>query len=274
MTLIITCLADDAVVQVADRRLTLPDGTIFSEHANKTICVTCSDALIAISYTGLARLDGYDLPTDHWIVDTLAESHAATRRFPELMDILQERLNANFHGLKHLGNQRGLTVAIGGVGPPGVFSASLSNQEDSAGNWLPQVADTFRADYWFRNDKPMHKLDCMVHGADSTVGDALRDVIERIRVRFLHRSPKERIRVFVQVIRLAANDAKFGWRVGKDCLGVSVSPVDGFETTYHDLGAGPVQYLPHYVAPHAAFKDAWISTDPTQRPPWWPPRTP
>lgn len=86
MTLIITALADDAVVQVSDRRLTLADGSIFSEDATKAICIACSDARVSLAYTGLARIGM--TPTDHWLMELLTEGRAANKTFPELLEAL------------------------------------------------------------------------------------------------------------------------------------------------------------------------------------------
>lgn len=67
MTLIITALAKNKVVQASDRRLTRLDGSLFDDQANKVICVRCNNAMFSVAYTGIARIGGKR--TDEWIAD-------------------------------------------------------------------------------------------------------------------------------------------------------------------------------------------------------------
>ena len=75
MTLIITALSPDRVVQVPDRKLTYPDGRTYTEHANKAVIVWCEDAYFSVAYTGLAQVYDKDTKrrkrTDEWIVHSL-----------------------------------------------------------------------------------------------------------------------------------------------------------------------------------------------------------
>jgi hypothetical protein len=67
MTLIITTLAKNKVVQASDRRLTRLDGTLHNDRANKAICVECNNAVFSVAYTGIARIG--KKRTDEWIAD-------------------------------------------------------------------------------------------------------------------------------------------------------------------------------------------------------------
>lgn len=62
MTLILTCLTDEHIVQVADRRLTMPDGTLYDDDTNKAVFYC---GRVAVAYTGLAIMEGK--PTAEWI---------------------------------------------------------------------------------------------------------------------------------------------------------------------------------------------------------------
>jgi hypothetical protein len=63
------------IVQVSDRRLTLPGGKLYDDEANKAITVNCDDAYFSVAYTGLARLRDRDsrewMRTDKWAANTL-----------------------------------------------------------------------------------------------------------------------------------------------------------------------------------------------------------
>lgn len=62
MTLILTFLANEYIVQIADRRLTWPNGSLYDDDTNKAVFF-CSR--VAVAYTGLAQLEGK--PTAEWI---------------------------------------------------------------------------------------------------------------------------------------------------------------------------------------------------------------
>ena len=72
MTLILTCLIRDTVIQVSDRRLVYRNGTLADDFANK-VTVYCGH--FAFAYAGLAQL-GRPTPdgkphTDWWLMETL-----------------------------------------------------------------------------------------------------------------------------------------------------------------------------------------------------------
>lgn len=64
MTLVITCLTDEFVVQVSDRRVRLADGSGVEDRANKAVFF-CGHTTWA--YTGLAQLRG--MRTDEWMYE-------------------------------------------------------------------------------------------------------------------------------------------------------------------------------------------------------------
>ena len=66
MTLILSCLTRDYVVQVSDRRVVATDGSWREDRANKA-SFFCGHS--SFSYTGYARLEG--LPTDEWLTEQL-----------------------------------------------------------------------------------------------------------------------------------------------------------------------------------------------------------
>jgi len=76
MTLNITAVSKAYVLQVSDRRLTVvqPDDTITidTDYANKAVVVSCSDALLAITFTGLGRLGTQGI--DRWLVDVIEQN--------------------------------------------------------------------------------------------------------------------------------------------------------------------------------------------------------
>jgi hypothetical protein len=68
VTLILSLVTHDFVVQASDRRLTSPDGTLFEDEENKCIYYHLN---ASIAYTGLARLNGE--PTADWALIPLTK---------------------------------------------------------------------------------------------------------------------------------------------------------------------------------------------------------
>jgi hypothetical protein len=91
MTFIISVATRVAAFQAADTRLTDASvGTIFDDLSVKTAVVDCRDAKIAISYTGLASIDGIN--TGEWIVLKLTEFRAWEKFFLDALNFLRDEL--------------------------------------------------------------------------------------------------------------------------------------------------------------------------------------
>ncbi len=73
MTLLISCTTDDYAIQVSDRRLIYPDGSLADDHTNKAIIFKSH---LCFSYTGLAVLDNRN--TAIWFRDELANASGQT----------------------------------------------------------------------------------------------------------------------------------------------------------------------------------------------------
>lgn len=265
MTLIITALSENAVFQVSDRRLTRTNGSLYDDLAIKAICVSCVDASFCIAYTGLAQIGS--CRTDEWVTDYLASIKAGELGFTELLDSLQKHVASTFRGLRNLGRIRGITFVIAGFGRPGPFMGLLSNVEDGNGNWLRDIDDNFRARFYFRNDKPMRKLDLVINGREKAT-ETLDKAIQKIRQRYLGKSQEKVMAVLVQLIREAAGHPKGGYMIGRNCMGVMVNPTGCFSCQDYPENDSPQQYMPHIILRGASYKDIKIWTG-SGAPPWW-----
>jgi hypothetical protein len=265
MTLIITALSENIVVQVSDRRLTYPNGSCSDNWAIKAICVSCADACFSMAYTGLAEIRSQR--TDEWAVDYLASIKANELNFPELFKSFRKHVVSTFRKLCHLGTTRGITFVIAGFGRPGPFMALLSNIEDGRGNRLTNIDDNFQTRFYFRNDKPLRKLDIMINGAEGTI-EAFGTAIPRIRKRYLRKNPGEIATVFVQLVRKAAGHLKYGHLVGKNCMSTVVNPTGDFLCQDYPEKSSPQRYMPHLISHSGIYKDIRIWTG-EDTPPWW-----
>ncbi len=82
MTLVLTHMSDDLIVQVADRRLTVSGtGQLVDDDANKAIQYGPS---FAVAYTGLARIGRQK--TDEWAMEALRHAPDIGHAVNELRD--------------------------------------------------------------------------------------------------------------------------------------------------------------------------------------------
>jgi hypothetical protein len=125
MTLILSCLTPEYIIQVSDRKLTYPDGTVFDETANKAIVF---HNRASIAYTGIAMIGSQR--TDEWITDQIKHCTGVQDAITTLKKALDERI------VQLAAPNRWLTVCfdLWGTQDPGQpdrpWSVALSNQID------------------------------------------------------------------------------------------------------------------------------------------------
>lgn len=258
MTLIVTALADDAVVQVSDRRLSLGANPL-ARPENKAICVSCADANFTIAFTGLAKVGGES--TAEWVVNQLGAINATTLTFPEIAEKLRQTVTVTFEAIQPRGTPYGLTFVFAGFGPPGPFAATVSNVEDGK-TLFPTPRREFVSYLFLRNRKRMRKLDLIFNGREDALDDTIGKIIERVRRHFLRRSPDERARILVDLIRRAADHPTVGKYIGKDCTTVIVRPLENFVSCYHSVKGDPVEYAPNLVSGGMLFTRVSYSLPP------------
>jgi hypothetical protein len=147
MTLILSAFYNDFVIQVSDRRLTHPDGSLYDDESNKAILL---ENRIAIGYSGLAFINGQK--TDDWIAQTLINIQAKSQSqdIAYLMTELSLEATRVFEKIQ-LGKSI-KKLAIVGVGwmflqeDNGLASPiflSLSNAQTNRFEWLGEAEDKF-----------------------------------------------------------------------------------------------------------------------------------
>ena len=256
MTLIITALADDAVIQVSDRRLTAGTNPL-SRPENKAVCVSCADGNFTVAYTGLARV-GRE-PTAEWLVNQLGAMNGTTLTFPQIAAKLREVATTAFTQIH--GSSLGVTFVFAGFGPRGPFAATVSNLEDGK-SAFSAPAQEFVCGFFLRNEKRMRKLDLMFNGREDAIADTIGKIIPRVRRHFLRRSPDERAGILVDLVRRAADHPKLGTYIGKDCMSVIVQASGDFVSRYHPSSAEPVDCAPNLVSGGMLFSRVCYSVPP------------
>jgi hypothetical protein len=149
MTLILSCITEDAVYQVSDRQLTDPrTGFLFEDACNKAVFV---DGRVAFGYTGLGAMGNQ--PTDVWLAHTIAgagtDMAAKTERVRQRAHVEVRRLPLPGHLKRH---------AFQGVGwfrlrPEGWLSPGLiwihNTFDHQTGEFLSTALPEFRVASFF-----------------------------------------------------------------------------------------------------------------------------
>jgi hypothetical protein len=166
MTLILNALTPDYVVQVSDRRLTRPDGTIFEDDRNKAVLLlnhtvfgyTGTAALVPAPNSRLAahpvqyRPPGFPnfVYTDDWLTDVLAVASGSGQRLDQVLDAVRSQASAAIRR-SNLPNPRLQIMGIGATrfaAPPADVTSvswSIRNYDPASGNLLGGGGESFAA---------------------------------------------------------------------------------------------------------------------------------
>lgn len=287
MTLILTLVAANKIVQVSDRRLTL-NGKMHESNANKAICVSCSNAHFSIGYTGVAEIDGQR--TDYWIVDQIHSIFSLGHQdIAKVGQLLTKKLTDVFSSLSYAGRpvrleDKGLDLVLAGFGGPagGIhddpFLAHIANMTPNARGTF-DVDSRFTSAIWIGRDALQDgsgdEFGLFISGTRVafTVGDKYSNELDRcskqvrrqLRRIDLGREPNSRTTAdrLAWLVRQASRHPRYGKYIGRDCLSTVVHPGSGpFLTHYHPEKATTVEYSPHLVTPMLSTWDVRFDLDP------------
>lgn len=143
MTLILSQITQDYVIQVSDRRLTYDNGSIGDDEANKAV-LYCGQ--FAFSYTGLSCIDGRRR-TDAWLLDTLIEPSRG--RLDETLEVVRDAATSTIRSSRI--ERRYKRLAIVGVGWVSLDGSdnlsplyvSISNFQNDDGEWTDSIQENF-----------------------------------------------------------------------------------------------------------------------------------
>ncbi|WP_437631686.1 SEC-C domain-containing protein [Sorangium sp. So ce854] len=132
MTLILTLMSADYIVQVSDRRFSYNIGPP-DDEANKMVALICDNARALVGFSGLAQSGSYD--TRRWLLATLGECGPPDFTIEGIIERLTARAtdeyatNPNIRGLPP--TTRTLTMVLAGFHDTGSdnigFAATVSN---------------------------------------------------------------------------------------------------------------------------------------------------
>ncbi len=242
------------VVQVSDRRLTL-NGEPWDDHANKCIVLLCRDALLSLTYTGLAYIG--DVPTDQWIADILDRYNTPERDMGWSVGILRSAASRAFQeGMvppAEIENE--LTIMAAGwhwrAGRPQAYIWEVTKGSST------KVKPCFKSQYWRlrRFAKPGEALVIAAAGAVGALeGTTWNADVHRVKA---ERNPERIVEYLVNVVREASKHPVFGRLIGDNCMAVVLPKEKGGEiySEYLAQNGSPLGYTPRMVSPGSVIGD-------------------
>ena len=282
MTLILTLVSTNKIVQVSDRRLTL-DGEVCDSNANKLVCVGCDDAHFSIGYTGVAEIAGQR--TDYWLVDQIESIFSSGHR--DVLNVYKEladKATTAVRGLRYKGRpvhpkHKGLTLALAGFrqinGTTVPFLAYISNVDLDAPSPFDVQTSFFRKGWMYDPGPLAEKQMLYINGAEGafTARDKPADAILKrywetkrlLRKVDLGYRPEGRTTAdrMAWLVRQATKHPRYGPYIGPDCLSVVLHPDNpGMPTHYHPEKATTIEYGPHLVTPMLSTWDVEFDLEP------------
>ena len=130
MTVVVTCLTHDYIVQAADRRLTNSNGTLYDDDTNKAVFYC---GRVAVAYAGPAQIEGK--PTAEWLALQMKDAS----KIESAMNQVAQRADYHFKRRKG-GHRKFIVVATGwatlrGAQPPLPYVSVASNFMTDSWEW-------------------------------------------------------------------------------------------------------------------------------------------
>jgi hypothetical protein len=286
MTLIITAMSPYRIVQVSDRRLTLPGGALHDDGAIKAVTVNCDDAYFSVAYTGTAymldRSPRQWKRTDMWIASSLH-------------DLMQQGYGTARELYRAFGAHAANTVALtpaplwrlgitfvfarffvrakpdGELGTTGFVGVLSNTRMDTAGhNQVVRHFDTqqiWSPAPWI----PYNELELNVHGMIPALAskDAIAKSIKRrmgVIERRLERTQRGSgnrndsaiAHELVRIVRMASRHPQYGKYIGRDCMTVIMNS-ETPSTTVHTHMENSVEHDWPWMVSRDMVMGGWFS---------------
>ena len=295
MTLLITYVDKDRIVQVSDRRLTRLSGDIVDDEANKAIAVGMSYVHFTACYTGLAFLGRKkeENRTDRWLQKQLGSiTRDGEPDLETICKLLSERATNAMSRLLGPRKNKGLKVMLAGFDNKNrPFRATVSNIKFSSYDVF-DVRDRFVWDVKrFHSWSPLPDIDVAgaVGAFEAEDKDAKRiKNIQKWVTRHLRKhderlNSKQVARKLVTLVRAASTHSAYGWLIGRACMSVVAVPRSSsmemlyemsigspaepsgntpFAGYYHPVSETTIQYGPLLVDPYMDTLSMETDSDP------------
>ncbi|MBM3167011.1 MAG: hypothetical protein FJZ94_06165 [Chloroflexi bacterium] len=266
MTIILTCLTWQYIVQVSDRRLT-KNGKLYEDNANKAIDF-CGQ--MAFAYSGLAELEG--MRTDLWLANVLSSPSA--RALPEALTAIRDRASECFRHLPYPYSPQQKIQSFVGVGWASLAEEAssqpistqqkdfqpilieITNYRNEQGDLLSHARDEFTIHS--STIKESHSVALFVAGQSlyKSEGDKLKRKLTQAIDK--QAGPWSMIRLMAQTIHEVSrrNSA-----VGKNLMAVSI-PKSAIEHNHNIINIhGQKAYVVFSMVPQKDVRTFWYMPD-------------
>jgi hypothetical protein len=277
MTLVITALKPDFVVQVSDMRLTdLSSLAVRHEEQRKAIVLHTADTRVVVGWCGFAHDRHNRNNTGDWLMDVLPRLAAKQPPLilPNFVNELVASATAQFQSIAEPLDDKACSIIMAGWAAPRPriavpFAVRVSNCEDENWQRLTHARPTFDQGWLLPSEKKATRVPAMVlfSGAQQATtpeqGNALRQLLRR------DPTPTEVMNACLRVMREAAAHPTYGDLIGRNYVVVEMR-LNSPETLAHYFPEydSPQQFMPNLVTPVQAVKDVRIWAGPGN-PPWW-----
>ena len=217
MTLIISVLTWGKVFQVSDRRLfNNITGEAETDYSNKQITLSCQDAAITFSYTGLAMVGSNQLKTLDWLTNILNKIDAPALTVNDIRIQLSAKwkeIISHTYTHEDLSNITSSIVMAGffRIGEPFAIRIHSNKTDEFFQVIIKKKKSKFCA--------------IVIDGFLPAINKDIRTRIKKLKkIRFFQNSTKENgIRELISLIR-ATQRGCYGKYIGTNCLGISIVP--------------------------------------------------
>lgn len=237
MTLNLTALGPHYVIQVSDRRFThvTTSGSfaLETDDANKAVVLSCSDSLLAITFTGLGRLRATRV--DEWLVKVLQEEALCELEADIVIEKFTKLTTDWFRSFRSSWTGQHTFIFAG-------FQKKSNSNQPRSQLWFVTNAES--VGYSTFSASSVNKAMMYVTGWLPAFTRA-----ERRRVQAACRKAKDIEQIeaaLVDGIRNAASRDDDG-PIGKSCMSVSLVPPRTAVSRFHPYGAHPHNFAPHVV---------------------------
>jgi hypothetical protein len=266
LTFNMTLATPGFVIQASDRRMvSVPDGKVFNDDANKGLVIKADDGVFSITFAGIGSY--YGKRVDHWLAEKSLDegvpelpisrgvqiiSKLATDWFTTFPKSLDKRHSFIIAGWEKLGNDsRAVAWRI---------SNSVSENEETPGSDM----DTFHVK---RFDIKKGRALLYITGLTGAFSRDDRRIIEALLKTEVTLDKAEE--ALVDNIRRASSNPKWSWGINGNVRAILVDWSGKVRATQYPISGRPTRYIPlcmwyeagrNYVA-----GDGWCSTNWTYR---------
>lgn len=238
--------------QVSDTRLTKPNGDLFNDFSIKTTLISCRNAFISISYTGIAYLG--NLRTDEWLVKILSDVHAWDKTLIEVAEHIKSAATIEFkkinNQIKHTFVLMGWFVNAKGIAPT---IGLITNCEDENFKFLDVPLDHFEVrTLTLKKDAKLNKSYALcINGMESATKEKyFRKQLHKFIFNKLNNNTdcNDVVKDLVKFVRIAASHKKYGKYINKYCVSVYFEIGNPkVNASYHNLDNKKISYLPNFI---------------------------